>query len=250
MIVCMTTLSDKVALVTGGSRGIGAGIALRLAQDGADVAFTYRQDAERAATVVRQIEALGRRALAVQADGADPSAVRDAVDRTVADLGRLDILVNNAAVFLVGAVDELGMAEVERTIAVNIRAPYVAVQAALRHLGEGGRIISIGSNVGERAVFPGLTLYSMSKTALVGLTRGLARELGPRDITVNLVNPGPTDTDANPADGPNAATISGFTAVGRYARPADIAATVAHLASPEAGYVTGAVVNVDGGFTS
>ncbi|MEU8285643.1 3-oxoacyl-ACP reductase family protein [Micromonospora sp. NPDC048905] len=246
----MTTLSDKVALVTGGSRGIGAGIALRLAQDGADVAFTYRQDAERAATVVRQIEALGRRALAVQADGADPSAVRDAVDRTVADLGRLDILVNNAAVFLVGAVDELGMAEVERTIAVNIRAPYVAVQAALRHLGEGGRIISIGSNVGERAVFPGLTLYSMSKTALVGLTRGLARELGPRDITVNLVNPGPTDTDANPADGPNAAAISGFTAVGRYARPADIAATVAHLASPEAGYVTGAVVNVDGGFTS
>lgn len=250
MIVCMTTLNDKVALVTGGSRGIGAGIALRLAQDGADVAFTYRQDAERAATVVRQIEALGRRALAVQADGADPSAVRGAVDRTVADLGRLDILVNNAAVFLVGAVDELGMAEVDRTIAVNIRAPYVAVQAAVRHLGEGGRIISIGSNVGERAVFPGLTLYSMSKTALVGLTRGLARELGPRDITVNLVNPGPTDTDANPADGPNAAAISGFTAVGRYARPADIAATVAHLASPEAGYVTGAVVNVDGGFTS
>ncbi|MEU8333318.1 3-oxoacyl-ACP reductase family protein [Micromonospora sp. NPDC048839] len=246
----MTTLNDKVALVTGGSRGIGAGIALRLAQDGADVAFTYRQDAERAATVVRQIEALGRRALAVQADGADPSAVRGAVDRTVADLGRLDILVNNAAVFLVGAVDELGMAEVDRTIAVNIRAPYVAVQAAVRHLGEGGRIISIGSNVGERAVFPGLTLYSMSKTALVGLTRGLARELGPRDITVNLVNPGPTDTDANPADGPNAAAISGFTAVGRYARPADIAATVAHLASPEAGYVTGAVVNVDGGFTS
>ncbi|MGC5290738.1 SDR family NAD(P)-dependent oxidoreductase [Micromonospora sp. DT231] len=246
----MTTLNDKVALVTGGSRGIGAGIALRLAQDGADVALTYRQDAERAATVVRQIEALGRRALAVRADGADPGAVRDAVDRAAADLGRLDILVNNAAVFLVGAVDELGTAEVEQTIAVNIRAPYVAVQAALRHLGEGGRIISIGSNVGERAVFPGLALYSMSKTALVGLTRGLARELGPRDITVNLVNPGPTDTDANPADGPNAAAISGFTAVGRYARPADIAATVAHLASPEAGYVTGAVINVDGGFTS
>ncbi|MET8040269.1 3-oxoacyl-ACP reductase family protein [Micromonospora sp. NPDC005215] len=246
----MMTLKDKVALVTGGSRGIGAGIALRLAQDGADVALTYRQDAERAATVVRQIEALGRRALAVQADGADPSAVRGAVDQVAAELGRLDILVNNAAVFLVGAMDELGTAEMERTIAVNIRAPYVAVQAALRHLGEGGRIISIGSNVGERAVFPGLTLYSMSKTALVGLTRGLARELGPRDITVNLVNPGPTDTDANPADGPNAAAISGFTAVGRYARPADIAATVAHLASPEAGYVTGAVINVDGGFTS
>ncbi|MFG1870528.1 SDR family NAD(P)-dependent oxidoreductase [Micromonospora arborensis] len=245
-----TTLNDKVALVTGGSRGIGAGIALRLAEDGADVALTYRQDAERATAVVKQIEAMGRRALAIQADGADPTAVRGAVDRAAADLGRLDILVNNAAVFLVGAMDELDSADVEQTIAVNIRAPYVAVQAALRHLGDGGRIISIGSNVGERAVFPGLTLYSMSKTALVGLTRGLARELGPRDITVNLVNPGPTDTDANPADGPNAAAISGFTAVGRYARPADIAATVAHLASPEAGYVTGAVINVDGGFTS
>lgn len=251
MIVCMTTtLNDRVALVTGGSRGIGAGIALRLAKDGADVALTYRQNAERAAIVVKQIEALGRRALAIQADGADPAAVRGAVDRAAADLGRLDILVNNAAVFLVGALDELGSAEVEQTIAVNIRAPYVAARAALRHLGDGGRIISIGSNVAERAVFPGLTLYAMSKTALVGLTRGLAREMGPRGITVNLVNPGPTDTDANPADGPNAAAISGFTAVGRYAHPADIAATVAHLASPEASYVTGAVVNVDGGFTS
>ncbi|WP_247676225.1 SDR family NAD(P)-dependent oxidoreductase, partial [Micromonospora sp. M51] len=169
-----TTLNDRVALVTGGSRGIGAGIALRLAQDGADVALTYRQDAERAATVVKQIEALGRRALAIQADGADPAAVQGAVDRAAAELGRLDILVNNAAVFTVGAMDELGSAEVEQTVAVNIRAPYVAARAALRHLGEGGRIISIGSNVGERVVFPGLTLYAMSKSALVGLTRGLA----------------------------------------------------------------------------
>ncbi|MBM0276715.1 SDR family NAD(P)-dependent oxidoreductase [Micromonospora tarensis] len=244
------TLNDKVAVVTGGSRGIGAGIALRLAQDGADVALTYRQDADRAATVVKQIEALGRRAVAIQADGVDPTAVGDAVDRVATELGRLDILVNNAAVFPVGPMDELDMTEVEQTIAVNIRAPYVAVRAALRHLSAGGRIISIGSNVGERAVFPGLTLYAMSKTALVGLTRALARELGPRHITVNLVNPGPTDTDANPADGPNAATIAGFTALGRFALPADIAATVAHLASPEAGYLTGAVVNVDGGFTS
>ncbi|MBM0235422.1 SDR family oxidoreductase [Micromonospora sp. STR1_7] len=245
-----TTLDDRVALVTGGSRGIGAGIALRLAQDGADVVLTYRHDAERAALVVKQIEALGRRSLAVRADGADPGAVLGAVDRAAAEMGRLDILVNNAAVFPFGATEELGMAEVEQTIAVNVRAPYVAVRAALRHLGDGGRIISIGSNVGERAVFSGLALYAMSKTALLGLTRGLARELGPRGITVNLVNPGPTDTDANPADGPNAAAITGFTAVGRFARPADIAATVAHLASPEAGYVTGAVVNVDGGFTS
>ncbi|MFG1651889.1 SDR family NAD(P)-dependent oxidoreductase [Micromonospora sp. NPDC049275] len=245
-----TTLDGKAALVTGGSRGIGAGIALRLAQDGADVALTYRQNAERAAVVVKQIEALGRRAYAIQVDNADPDAVHDAVDSAAAELGRLDILVNNAAVFLVGAVGDLGATELEQTIAVNVRAPYLAVRAALRHLGDGGRIISIGSNVGERAVFPGLALYAMSKTALVGLTRGLARELGPRGITVNLVNPGPTDTDANPADGPNAGTIAGFTALGRYARPAEIAATVAHLASPEAGYVTGAVINVDGGFTS
>ncbi|MEV1330684.1 SDR family oxidoreductase [Micromonospora costi] len=245
-----TTLDGQVALVTGGARGIGAGIALRLAQDGADVAVTYRQNADRAAAVVRQVQALGRRAVAVQADSADPDAVRHAVDRTAIVLGRLDILVNNAAVFLVGAVDELGTDELEQTIAVNVRGPYVAAQAAVRHLGDGGRIISIGSNVGERAVFPGLAMYSMSKTALAGLTRGLARELGPRGITVNLVNPGPTDTDTNPADGPNAQAIAGFTALGRYARPADIAATVAHLAGPDAAYVTGAVINVDGGFTS
>ncbi|MEV5765212.1 3-oxoacyl-ACP reductase family protein [Micromonospora sp. NPDC052213] len=246
----MTTLNEKVALVTGGARGIGAAVALRLAQDGADVAITYEHSTDRAAVVVKQVEALGRRALAVRADSADPAAVRDAVDRTAAELGRLDILVNNAGVFLVGPVTELGDDEVERTLAVNVRAPFLAAQAAARHLTEGGRIINIGSNVGERAVFPGLSLYSMSKTALVGLTRGLARELGPRGITANLVNPGPTDTDANPADGPNAAAIAGFTALGRYAAPADIAATVAHLASPEAGYVTGAAVNVDGGFTS
>ncbi|MCM0678815.1 SDR family oxidoreductase [Micromonospora phytophila] len=237
-------------MVTGGARGIGAAIALRLARDGADVAITYERAADQAAVVARQVEALGRRALVIRADSADPAAVRDAVDRTATEFGRLDILVNNAAVFLVGPVQELDADAVERTLAVNVRAPFLAAQAAARHLTEGGRIISIGSNVGERAVFPGLSLYSMSKTALVGLTRGLARELGPRGITVNLVNPGPTDTDANPADGPNAAAIAGFTALGRYAAPADIAATVAHLAGPDAGYLTGAVVNVDGGFTS
>ncbi|MFC0002933.1 SDR family NAD(P)-dependent oxidoreductase [Micromonospora siamensis] len=244
----MTSLNGKVALVTGGGRGIGAAIALRLAAEGAEVALTYERDADSAATVARRIEAAGRRALVLAADSADPRAVRAAVDGTVAELGRLDILVNNAAVFLVGQVDELGAEEVDRTLAVNVRAPYLAAQAAARHLGEGGRIISIGSNVARRAPFPGLALYSMSKTALVGLTKGLGRELGPRGITVNLVNPGPTDTDSNPADGPNAGAIAGLTALGRYAAPAEIAAVVAHLAGPDAGYLTGAVVDVDGGF--
>lgn len=243
-----TTLDGKVALVTGGSRGIGAGIALRLATEGADVALTYQRDDDRAALVVKQIEALGRRVLAVRADSADPDAVRAAVDRTVEELGRLDILVNNAAVFLVGPVEQLGPDELERTLAVNVRAPYVAAQAAARHMTGGGRIINIGSNVARRAPFPGLALYSMSKTALVGLTKGLGRELGPRGITVNLVNPGPTDTDANPADGPNAAAISGLTALGRYAVPAEIAGMVAHLAGVDGGYVTGASIDVDGGF--
>ncbi|TDB77051.1 3-oxoacyl-ACP reductase family protein [Micromonospora sp. KC723] len=244
-----TTLLGKVALVTGGSRGIGAATALRLAADGADVALTWQQDAEQAATVVKQIEAIGRRALALRADSADQTAVREAVDRTADELGRLDILVNNAAVFLLGTVDGFDAADLDRTIAVNVRAPFVAAQAATRHLGAGGRIISIGSNVAERTVFPGLAAYAMSKTALVGMTKGFARDLGPRGVTVNLVVPGPTDTDANPADGPNAEAIRGFTALGRYATPDEIAATVAHLAGPEAGYITGATITVDGGFT-
>lgn len=243
-----STLDGKVALVTGGGRGIGAGIALRLATEGADVVLTYQRDADRAGSMVKEIEALGRRGLAVRADSADPDAVRAAVDRTVEELGRLDILVNNAAVFLVGPIEELGPDELDRTLAVNVRAPYVAARAAARHMTDGGRIINIGSNVACRAPFPGLALYSMSKTALVGLTKGLGRELGRRGITVNLVNPGPTDTDANPADGPNAAAISGLTALGRYAAPAEIAAMVAHLAGVGGGYVTGASIDVDGGF--
>ncbi|MFI7283493.1 SDR family NAD(P)-dependent oxidoreductase [Micromonospora chersina] len=242
-------LDGKVALVTGGSRGIGAAVALRLAREGADVALTYERRADRAAELVEQIKAVGRRALAVAADSADPAAARAAVDRVAGEFGRLDLLVNNAGVFLTGPVTELGTDEIERTIAVNVRAPFVFAQAAVGHLTGGGRIVNIGSNVAERAVFPGLALYSMSKTALHGLTRGLARELGGRGITVNLVNPGPTDTDANPADGPNADAIRGFTALGRYAAPAEIAAVVAFLAGPDGGYVTGATINADGGFS-
>ncbi|WP_208605842.1 SDR family NAD(P)-dependent oxidoreductase [Streptomyces albus] len=246
----MNRLEGNVALVTGGSRGIGAAVALRLAEDGADVVLTYQNSAERAAEVVERIQAAGRRAHALQADSAVPEALTAAVDEAATVFGRLDILVNNAGVFLVGPLETLGPAEIDRTLAVNVRAPFAASQAAARHMDRGGRIISIGSNVADRAPFPGLALYSMSKTALVGMTKGLARELGPRGITANLVHPGPTDTDTNPADGPNAGMIAGFTAVGRYAEAAEIAATIAHLASPESAYVTGASIHVDGGFTA
>jgi 3-oxoacyl-[acyl-carrier protein] reductase len=242
-------LDGKVALVTGGGRGIGAAVALRLAQDGADVALTFQQNQRRADDVVEQIKMVGRRAFAMQADSAEPAAMTVAVDRVAGELGRLDILVNNAGAFLLGPLEQLGLEEFEQTIAVNVRAPFIASQAAVRHMSAGGRIINIGSNAAERAVFPGLALYAMSKTALIGLTKALGRELGPRAITVNLVNPGPTDTELNPAEGPNAGTINGFTALGHYAAPADVAATVAFLAGADARYITGATVNVDGGFT-
>ncbi|MFJ5643757.1 3-oxoacyl-ACP reductase family protein [Streptomyces sp. NPDC093223] len=246
----MRRLEGSAALITGGSRGIGAAVALRLAEEGADVALTYESGAKRATEVVEQIKAGGRRALAIRADSAVPEELTGAVDEAAATFGGLDILVNNAAVFLVGPLEDLGPAEIDRTLAVNVRGPFTAARAAVRHMRQGGRIISIGSNVAERAVFPGLALYSMSKTALAGMTKGLARELGPRGVTVNLVHPGPTDTETNPADGPNAEAISGFTAVGRYARPAEIAATVAHLASADGAYITGASIHVDGGFTA
>lgn len=244
----MNVFDNKVALVTGGSRGIGAAVALRLAEDGADVALTYQRGAEAAATVVAKIEATGRHALAIQADSADPDAVTAAVDRVAARLGRLDILVNNAGVYHTGPVAELEPAAFEETVAVNVRAPFVAAKTAAGHMTGGGRIINIGSNVAERVVFPGFSLYAMSKSALAGLTRGLARELGPRGITVNQINPGPIGTDMNPADSPFAATAAGFTALGRYGTPAEVAATVAHLAGDGGAYLTGAMIAVDGGF--
>ncbi|GIJ43495.1 3-ketoacyl-ACP reductase [Virgisporangium aliadipatigenens] len=246
----MHTLDGKVALVTGGGRGIGAAVVRRLARDGAEVAFTFQDDERRADAVVDEVTTAGGRATAVRADSADPGAPVDAVERVVAAHGRIDILVNNAGAFLLGPLAELSLAEFEQTVAVNVRAPFLASQAAARHMSAGGRIVTIGSNMAERTVFPGFALYAMSKTALIGLTKALGRELGPRAITVNLVNPGPTDTDLNPADGPNAAVINGFTALGHYAAPDDIAATVAFLAGPDARYITGATVNVDGGFTA
>lgn len=246
----INALEGKVALVTGGGRGIGAAVALRLAEQGADVALTYQENTPRATEVVDQIKATGRRAVAIRADSADPAQVIASVDGAVGELGRLDILVNNAGAFLLGPLEDLTLADFEQTIAVNVRAPFLATQAAVRHMAAGGRIINIGSNVAERAVFPGFGLYSMSKTALIGLTKALGRELGGRAITVNLVNPGPTDTELNPASGPNAEVVNGLTALGHYAAPADIAAMVAFLAGPDSRYITGATVNVDGGFAA
>ncbi|WP_035859054.1 SDR family NAD(P)-dependent oxidoreductase [Cryptosporangium arvum] len=245
----MNELTNKVALVTGGSRGIGAAIARRLSECGADVALTYVQGYDQAHAVACEIKDTGRRAIAIKADGRNVDEVTGAVDRTAEMFGRLDIVVNNAGVFTVGPVDDLGDEEFAHTMAVNVQAPYAASRAALRHLKPGGRIVTIGSNVAERTTFSGFTLYAMSKTALIGMTKGLARELGPREITVNLVNPGPTDTDANPADGPNAEGIRSFTALDRYAKADEIASVVSFLASDDARYVTGASISVDGGFT-
>ncbi|HEX6957522.1 MAG TPA: SDR family oxidoreductase [Ferrovibrio sp.] len=243
----MTELADKTALVTGGSRGIGAAIVAALAAAGADIAFTYTASADKAAAIVRQIEAQGRRALAIKADSADPGDIAKAV-RTAADaLGRIDILVNNAGIAFGGAPESHSLEEVDRMLAVNTRAPFLAVQAVLPHMPDGGRIITIGSCLGEVVRFPGLTLYAMSKAALTGMTRGLARDLGPRRITVNVVQPGPVDTDMNPADSERAKGQQALTAIGRYGKPDEIAAMVRLLAGPGGTYVTGAQIAVDGG---
>ncbi|WP_244178770.1 SDR family NAD(P)-dependent oxidoreductase [Streptomyces rubellomurinus] len=246
----MTTMNGKVALVTGGSRGIGAAIALRLAEDGADVALTYRGGSERAEAVVAKIAAMGRTALAVRADGADEAAVRGAVAAVVERFGRLDVLVNNAGVGAVGPIGGTAVEEIDTLLAVNVRAPYLYARAAAPHLAEGGRIVTIGSCLAQRVAFPGAVLYATSKAAMTGLTKALARELGPRGITVNLVHPGPIDTDMNPADGDSADFQRGFTALGRYGAPAEVAGAVAYLAGEDGRYVTGAELAVDGGFAA
>lgn len=233
----MGSLEGKAALVTGGSRGIGAAVAEKLTALGAQVAVTYQNTKP-------------DNGLSIQADSADPDAVVAAVEEAAAAFGRLDVLVNNAGVFQVGPLEDLGREEFDHTMAVNVRAPFLAARAAARHMREGGRIISIGSNVAVHSPFPGFALYSASKTALIGMTKGLARELGPLGITANIVNPGPIDTDMNPADGPMADTIRGLTALGRYGQPSEIAEVVAALAGDAGAYVTGASINADGGFTA
>ncbi len=243
----MTGLRDKVALVTGGSRGMGAAIAGRLAREGADVALTYISAGDKAQTVIAEIERAGQRGLAIAADNADPAAVRTAVERTVVELGRLDILVNSAGIFVVKPLDALTLDDFEQTVAINVRAVFVASQAAAAHMGKGGRIISIGSNLAERVPMPGVSLYSLSKAALIGFTKGMARDLGPRGITVNVVHPGSTDTDMNPANGEHADAQRNLMAIPRFAESRDIAGLVAWLASEESRFMTGAGLTIDGG---
>ncbi|NGZ85906.1 3-oxoacyl-ACP reductase family protein [Duganella aceris] len=243
-------LQGKVAIVTGASRSIGAAIAKRLAADGASVAITYHASPEKAQAVVAAIEADGGSAIAIRADAGSPQAVRDAVAQVAARFGKIDILVNNAGISVLGAPEEIKFEDFERILAVNVTGAFVATQEALRHMGQGGRIIHIGSSMTQYAAFGTASAYTLTKGALSGYTRGLVRDLGPRGITVNVVHPGPTDSDMNPADGPIADFVKPGIAVGRYGVGEDVAAAVAYLAGPEASFVTGLDMRVDGGFTA
>ncbi|CAN5120536.1 3-oxoacyl-ACP reductase FabG [soil metagenome] len=240
-------LAGKRALVTGGARGIGAAIALKLAEDGADVAITYEKSVDKAEALAAEIRALGRKAVAIQADAASLEAVKAAVETTVADLGGLDILINNAGTARFGAFVDQSIEDIDLQFNVNVRGVLLTTHAALKHIPDGGRVITIGSNVGQQVSFGGLTVYSATKSALESFTRGLARELGPRQITVNLVRPGPIDTDLNPADGPLAAAVLPGLALGRYGQSWEVAEAVAFLAGPGSAFVTGNGILVDGG---
>jgi len=244
------TLAGKVALVTGGSRSLGAAIAKRLAGNGAAVALTYSSSPEKANAVVRAIEESGGRAFAVKADAGSAEQARTAVAKTIEAFASIDILVNNAGVLAIAPIEKFSLEDFDRMIAVNIRGLFVATQEAARHMREGGRIIHIGSCNSDRIPFAGASVYSLTKGAVAAFTKGLARDLGPRGITVNNVQPGPTDTDMNPAVGQFADMNRSFSALGRYAKPEEVANFVAFLAGPEASYITGASLLVDGGYTA
>jgi 3-oxoacyl-[acyl-carrier protein] reductase len=246
----MQPLSGKTALVTGGTRGIGAAIARFLAAAGADIAITYSASADAAAKVVSELQKLGVRARAYQADAATPATLSQVVDRVVADLGGIDILVNNAGTFAGGMLGEIDAADYRRVMNVNVDAVFSLTQAVVKVMPDGGRIINIGSVLGERATTSGLSIYNASKFALAGLSRSWAKDLGPRKILVNDVQPGPINTEMNREDGPNADYMRSNTALGRYGQPNEVAALVAFLAGPEASYITGATINVDGGWNA
>jgi NAD(P)-dependent dehydrogenase (short-subunit alcohol dehydrogenase family) len=240
----------KVALVTGGSRGIGAAIVERLADDGYAVAFTYVSGTAPAKALEDKLKKAGHEVTALQADSADAASVEGAVDKTVSQFGRIDLLVNNAGIAPEGTIDDVPLDVIDKALAVNTRSVLIASRRAAKHMEKGGRIVSIGSCLGERVPFPGITLYSMTKSALVSLTKGLARDWGPRGITVNLVEPGPIDTDMNPANGENAEFQKSMTALGAYGQGEDIAAMVSFLAGPGGRNITGALMAVDGGFNA
>jgi len=242
--------TGKSALVTGASRGIGAAIAQRLAADGASVAITYSHGRQKADELAQSIEKSGGRALAIQADSADPASVREAVAQTVKSFGQLDILVNNAGIAVIQPVIDFSLEDFDRMLAINVRGVFVASQEVLRHMKSGGRIINIGSVNADRMPFAGGSVYAMTKAAIAGLTRGLARDLGPLGITVNTIQPGPVETDMNPADGPFSETLKSFMAVKRYAQGSEIAAMVAYLAGPDSSFITGSCLTIDGGFAA
>jgi 3-oxoacyl-[acyl-carrier protein] reductase len=244
----MNTLVNKTALVTGGSRGIGAAIVKRLAAEGADVAFTYVSAKEEAEALVKEIEATGRKALALQANAADAEAVKGAVDATAAKFGKIDILVNNAGIGIIAPLDQLTLEDFDKTFNINVRALFVGIKQAVKYMATGGRIINIGSTNATRVPFEGGGIYAASKAAVQGLTLGLSRDFGPQGITINNLQPGPINTDMNPENGPFADFLRTQLPVGRYAQPEEVAAFTAFLAGPEAGYITGASLNIDGGF--
>ena len=243
-------LEGKIALITGGSRGIGAAIAKRLAADGAKIAIAYSEGADAAASVVKEIERDGGKAIAIQADATDADAVKAGVEKTVTTFGRLDILVNNAGTAIPKTFEETTLEEMDRVLDINIRGVFIATQAALKHMKSGGRIIMIGSSVGERVLVPGLVPYAATKGAVKIFTQGLSRELGSRGITVNNVQPGPIDTDLNPATSEWAVPQKAATALDRFGHVDEVAALVAFVAGPESSYITGANLTVDGGMNA